>query len=46
MAQGSGVTLYFAGNSTAGNRTLASYGLATVQKVDTDTWFIVGVGVS
>ena len=46
VAQGSGVTLYFAGNSTAGNRTVTSYGVATVQKVATDTWFIVGVGIT
>ena len=46
VAQGSGVTLYFAGNSTAANRTVTSYGVATVQKVATDTWFIVGVGIT
>jgi hypothetical protein len=46
VAQGSGVTLYFAGNSTASNRSVASYGVATIQKVATDTWFIVGVGVT
>ena len=46
VAQGSGVTMYFAGNSTSGNRTVASYGVATVQKVATDTWFIVGVGIT
>jgi len=41
----SGVTLYIAGNSTAGNRTVTSYGVATLTKVATDTWFIVGAGV-
>lgn len=46
IAQGSGVTLYFAGNSTASNRTLASFGAATIQKVATDTWFLVGVGIT
>ena len=46
VAQGSGVTLYLAGNSTSGNRTISSYGLATITKVATDTWFIVGAGVS
>jgi len=46
IAPGSGVTLYLAGNSTAGSRTLASYGVATVQKVATDTWFLVGVGLA
>ena len=46
VAQGTGVTMYLAGNSTAGNRTITSYGLATITKVATDTWFIVGAGVS
>lgn len=46
VAQGVGVTMYLAGNSTAGNRTITSYGLATITKVATDTWFIVGAGVS
>ena len=46
IAQGSGVTMYLAGNSTSGNRTVASYGVATIQKVATDTWFIVGVGIT
>lgn len=46
IAQGSGVTLYLAGNSTSGNRSLASYGVATLQKVATNTWFVVGVGLS
>lgn len=42
----SGVTLYLAGNSTAGNRVVSSFGMATIQKVATDTWWIVGPGVS
>ena len=41
-----GVNLYLAGNSTAGNRVLATYGMATVMKTGTDTWFINGTGVS
>jgi hypothetical protein len=41
-----GVTLYQAGNSTAGNRVISEYGVATIMKVDTDTWFISGTGVS
>jgi hypothetical protein len=45
ITQGSGVTLYLAGNSTSGNRIVTSYGLATMQKVATDTWFVVGVGL-
>jgi hypothetical protein len=46
VAQGSGVTLYLAGNATSGNRTIATFGMATLIKVATDTWFINGTGVS
>ena len=43
----SGVTMYLAGNSTASStRTMTSYGMGTIQKVATDTWFVVGVGIS
>lgn len=42
----SGVTLYMAGNSTAANRVVGAYGMATLMKVATDTWFINGTGVS
>jgi hypothetical protein len=41
----SGVTLYMAGSSSAGNRAVGSYGMATLMKVATDTWFINGTGV-
>ena len=43
-----GVTLYLAGNSTSGanSRTISTFGVATLQKVATDTWFIVGVGLT
>jgi hypothetical protein len=46
VAQGSGVTLYLAGNATSGNRSVATFGMATIIKVATDTWFINGTGVS
>jgi hypothetical protein len=46
VAQGSGVTLYLAGNATSGNRTISTFGMATLIKVATDTWFINGTGVS
>jgi cytoskeletal protein CcmA (bactofilin family) len=46
IAQGSGVTLYLAGNATSGNRTLSTFGMATIMKVATDTWFVNGTGVS
>jgi hypothetical protein len=46
VAQGSGVTLYLAGNASAGNRTISTFGMATCIKVATDTWFINGTGVA
>ena len=46
VAQGVGVSLYISGNSTAGNRTISSFGMATIIKVATDTWFITGAGVN
>jgi hypothetical protein len=42
----SGVTLYMGGNSTAGNRVVSTYGMATLMKVASDTWFINGTGVA
>ena len=42
----SGVTLYLAGNSTSASRTISTYGMATLMKVATNTWFINGSGVS
>jgi hypothetical protein len=42
----SGVTLYMAGNSTAANRVVSNYGMATLMKVATDTWMIGGTGVA
>jgi hypothetical protein len=46
IAQGSGVSLYLAGNATSGNRTLTTFGMATIMKVATDTWFVNGSGIS
>lgn len=46
IAQGSGVTLYMAGNASSGNRSVTAFGMATFMKVATDTWFINGTGVS
>lgn len=45
VAQGTGVSLYMAGSSTTGNRTVGAYGLASVMKVATNTWVISGTGV-
>ena len=39
------VSLYLAGNTSAGSRTITSHGVATLIKVATDTWFINGTGV-
>ena len=46
LTQGAGVTLKQAGTGTAGNRTLAVGGIATLLKVGTDTWYVSGVGVT
>ena len=40
-----GGSLWLAGNATSSNRTITSYGLATILKVGTDNWFINGNGV-
>ena len=45
IEQDSGVSLYLGGNSTAANRTVTSYGLATVLNVAANVWFINGSGV-
>ena len=46
VARGSGVSMYLAANSTSADRSIATYGMATILKVGTDTWFINGAGVS
>ena len=46
IAPYSGVTLYYAGNSTSASRSLGSYGMATILKVATNTWFINGTGIT
>jgi hypothetical protein len=40
------VILYLAGNATSVSRTITSYGVATLLKVNTNTWFINGSGVA
>ena len=42
----SGVTLYQAGTTNTGNRTLGVRGLVTLVKVASNTWFISGSGIS
>jgi hypothetical protein len=39
------VSLYLGGNATSAGRTITSYGVATLMKVDTNTWFVNGSGV-
>ena len=46
IAQGTGVSLYLAGNAVAGNRTVTTYGMATLLNVAANVWMINGTGVS
>jgi hypothetical protein len=40
-----GVTMYLGGNNISTSRTVSPYGIGTLLKVDTNTWFINGTGV-
>jgi hypothetical protein len=46
VAQASGVSLYLAGNSSASNRTVSTYGMVTLLNVAANVWMINGTGVS
>lgn len=46
ITQGASVTLRQAGTTNTGNRTLASYGIATVLCVGSNTYVIAGTGLS
>lgn len=46
ITQGTSVTMYQAGTTNTGSRTLASYGLATVLCVASNTFVISGSGLS
>lgn len=46
IAPTGGVTLYLAGTTSTGSRTLAHRGLASIMKVSTDIWVISGTGLS
>lgn len=46
ITQGAGVTMYLAGTSTTGNRTLAQRGVATILCVGSNTFTIIGGGLS
>jgi hypothetical protein len=39
-------TMYLGGTGTTGTRTLVAYGMATLVKVATTTWFINGTGLT
>jgi len=45
IAPDSGVSLYLAGNSTSANRTVTTYGMATVMNVAANVWMINGTVV-
>ena len=45
IAPGPGVSLYLAGNSTSANRTVTTYGMATVMNVAANIWMINGTVV-
>jgi len=46
VSKASGVNLYLAANSTSASRNIAAYGMATLIKVEANTWFINGTGVT
>lgn len=41
-----GVTLVLAGTTTVGNRTIANWGCATIRRIGSNTWIVLGAGVS
>ena len=45
VAPAAGVSLYLAGNSTSANRTVTTYGMATVMNVAANVWMINGTVV-
>jgi hypothetical protein len=46
VAQAAGVSLYLAGNSSSGNRTVSTYGMVTLLNVAANVWMINGTGVA
>jgi len=44
--QGTGVSLYLAGNATSGNRVLSTFGMATIMNTAANVWFINGTGLT
>lgn len=45
LAKQDAISLYLVGNATSATRTITSYGVATLIKVDTNIWFVNGNGV-
>jgi arabinogalactan endo-1,4-beta-galactosidase len=47
IANGAGVTMYLAGNSTAKSSiTVNTYSMSTLLKIGTDTWIVSGTGAA
>jgi len=46
VSPNTGVTMYFAGNTTSASRNVTTYGMASLIQVASNTWFINGTGVS
>jgi hypothetical protein len=46
VAQGTGVSLYLAGNSSTANRTVSTYGMATLINLEANVWMINGTGLT
>jgi hypothetical protein len=46
VSPNTGVTMYFAGNTTSASRNVTTYGMATLIQVAANTWFINGTGVA
>ena len=41
-----GVTLVLAGTTSVGNRTISNWGCATLRRIGSNTWIVLGAGVS
>ena len=46
VSPNTGVSMYFAGNTTSASRNVTTYGMATLIQVAANTWFINGTGVA
>lgn len=46
ISPNTGVSLYFAGNTTSASRNVTTYGVATLNHVEANTWFVYGIGVT